>query len=211
MERQGTADGYRHRVAKKRLTRDEQKARTRADLLHAAERLFLRDGFSSTSLSAIAEEAGLTKGAVYSNFDSKEDLFLALLQGQAENGVGWYAPSDIEQASGATSADRAAQFGRYASGLRPSRRHIALFLEMNAAALRSDRARKWVAEYDRAFFEEVGQHLADALNLDDVDPIRLGIITQSMFVGLMMHGAFTGEDVDDDTFAAAYALLTALR
>ena len=188
-----------------------RRARTRAELLRAADRLFLRDGFSSTSLSAIAEEAGLTKGAVYSNFESKEDLFLALLQRQAEDGVGWYAPSDVDQATGATPAERAAQFGRYASGLRPSRRHIALFLEMNAAALRSDRTRKWVAEYDRAFFEQIGQRLAEPLGLTDVDPLRLGIIAQSMFVGLMMHGEFAGDDVDEEMFAAAYALLAALE
>lgn len=64
---------------KKRLTRVEQKARTRRRLLEAAARLFAAQGFAATGLDEIAEEAGLTKGAVYSNFTSKADLALGVL------------------------------------------------------------------------------------------------------------------------------------
>jgi AcrR family transcriptional regulator len=62
-----------------RLTRSERKERTRTDLIAAARRVFLRRGFHAASLDEIAEEAGFTKGAVYSNFESKDDLFLAVL------------------------------------------------------------------------------------------------------------------------------------
>ncbi len=62
-----------------RLTREERKSMTRSRILDAARRLFLRQGFHATSLEQISEEAGFTKGAVFSNFDSKADLFLALL------------------------------------------------------------------------------------------------------------------------------------
>ena len=60
-------------------TRDEKKAHTRRRLLDAAADVFARRGFAATSLDEIAEEAGFSKGAVYSNFSSKEDLFLAVL------------------------------------------------------------------------------------------------------------------------------------
>jgi AcrR family transcriptional regulator len=60
-------------------TRDEKKARTRRRLLDAAAAVFGQRGFAATSLDEIAEEAGFSKGAVYSNFTSKEDLFLAVL------------------------------------------------------------------------------------------------------------------------------------
>jgi AcrR family transcriptional regulator len=66
-----------------RLTRAERKQQTRAELIAAAQRVFLRDGFHGASLARIAEEAGYTFGAVYSNFQSKDDLFLAVLD--AEN------------------------------------------------------------------------------------------------------------------------------
>ena len=59
--------------------REEKKAQTRQRLLDAAAIVFARKGFAATSLDEVAEEAGLTKGAVYSNFDSKEDLINTLL------------------------------------------------------------------------------------------------------------------------------------
>ena len=62
-----------------RLTREEKKARTRAQLIDAAATVFARRGFVAASLDEVAEEAGLTKGAVYSNFDSKDDLFQAVM------------------------------------------------------------------------------------------------------------------------------------
>lgn len=61
------------------LTRAERQSRTRAALIASARTVFARDGYSGANLTAIAHEAGLTKGAVYSNFDSKADLFLAVL------------------------------------------------------------------------------------------------------------------------------------
>jgi AcrR family transcriptional regulator len=62
-----------------RLSRDESRMRTRNLLLDAAERVFARRGYRGASLDDIAAEAGFSKGAVYSNFTGKEDLFLALL------------------------------------------------------------------------------------------------------------------------------------
>jgi AcrR family transcriptional regulator len=204
-----TDPGVRSRpMRRRRLTRDESKARTRAELLRAANRLFLRDGYAQTSLAAIAEEAAVTKGAVYSNFESKEDLFLAIMR-EAGTEAAWYAPADVAQATGGDSVERAAAFGRYAAGVRPSRRHIALFLELNAAALRSDRVRRWVVTHNAQFFEQFGAALADALGLDVEDPGRLGLLAQSLYVGLMMHGAFDG-GADDTTFADAYRLLAGI-
>ncbi|MGC1672196.1 MAG: helix-turn-helix domain-containing protein, partial [Candidatus Acidiferrales bacterium] len=55
-------------------------AATRRKLLQAAEQLFARDGFEATRLEDIAAEAGYTRGAFYANFDSKEDIFFALLE-----------------------------------------------------------------------------------------------------------------------------------
>lgn len=62
-----------------RLTRSESQARTRADLLATARDLFLSDGYAKTSLERVAEEAGYSKGAVYSNFRTKSELCLEVL------------------------------------------------------------------------------------------------------------------------------------
>ncbi|TML93032.1 MAG: TetR/AcrR family transcriptional regulator [Actinobacteria bacterium] len=60
-------------------TRDEKKALTRRRLLDAAAEVFAHRGFAATSLDEVAEVAGFSKGAVYSNFAGKEDLFLSVL------------------------------------------------------------------------------------------------------------------------------------
>jgi AcrR family transcriptional regulator len=63
-----------------RSTRAESQARTRAELLAAAARVFAQCGYDGASVGRIAEEAGYSHGAVYSNFADKEDLFLALYE-----------------------------------------------------------------------------------------------------------------------------------
>jgi AcrR family transcriptional regulator len=63
----------------KRVSRQERREQTRAELLAAARRAFLRDGFHAASLDGIAEDAGYTKGAFYSNFASKDDVLVAVL------------------------------------------------------------------------------------------------------------------------------------
>ncbi len=61
------------------LTRTESQARTRKLIIEAATSLFLRDGFQVTSLEQIGEEAGFTRGAVYSNFPSKTAMGIAVI------------------------------------------------------------------------------------------------------------------------------------
>ncbi|MGI5380464.1 TetR/AcrR family transcriptional regulator [Streptomyces sp. CA-251387] len=62
-----------------RLTRAESQARTREHILDTAYALFLDAGFTATSMERVAETAGYSKGAVYSNFATKNELCLAVL------------------------------------------------------------------------------------------------------------------------------------
>src|SRR3984893_6479853 len=65
------------------LATSRQQARTaatRRKLLLAAEQTFARDGYEAARLEDIAARAGYTRGAFYANFDSKEDIFFALLE-----------------------------------------------------------------------------------------------------------------------------------
>src|SRR5882757_2337034 len=63
-----------------RLTRPESQARTRAELIATARDLFLSDGYAATSLERVAEAAGYSKGAVYSNFTGKKEICLEVLE-----------------------------------------------------------------------------------------------------------------------------------
>lgn len=65
--------------ARPRLARAESQQQTKERLVATAERLFLRDGYNATSIDKVAEAAGFSKGAVYSNFANKDELCLAVL------------------------------------------------------------------------------------------------------------------------------------
>ena len=67
-----------------RLTRPERSQRNRALVLTAARRVFLARGYHGASLEQIADEAGFTKGVVYSQFENKAHLLLALLERRIE-------------------------------------------------------------------------------------------------------------------------------
>src|SRR5579859_2309393 len=67
-------------MSRKRLTREDSRDQTTQRLLDAAQRLIAKKGLSATSVEDIAEAAGYTRGAFYSNFSSKGDLFIELLR-----------------------------------------------------------------------------------------------------------------------------------
>ncbi|WP_282692426.1 TetR/AcrR family transcriptional regulator [Streptomyces sp. CC208A] len=64
-----------------------RRPRTRAALLKAALEAFAEHGFHATTIEQICERAGYTRGAYYSNFASKEELFLALFDEHSERTV----------------------------------------------------------------------------------------------------------------------------
>jgi AcrR family transcriptional regulator len=200
---------------KRRLTREESKARTRLELLRAANRLFLRRGFHDTSINDIAEAAGVTRGAVYSNFETKDDLFLALLQEIGNPDSPWInqdqlAPSDLADAAGDTAMERAQAWGRAIATIQPDPRNVALATEMTAAALRNPRTRRWVAGHNVRFFEELGARLVGLLDAHPDDAVLLGLVAQSIYSGLVTHEAVTGAALGPDVYARAYGLLAAL-
>ena len=96
----------------RRTPRQEKRAQTRAALLDAAERLWAKHGIRGASLDEIAAQAGMTKGAVYSNFTGKTDLILALLDRYTQVELGRRTSSALRDTDRAP-ADRCADAGRH--------------------------------------------------------------------------------------------------
>ncbi|MDY6999120.1 MAG: TetR/AcrR family transcriptional regulator [Actinomycetota bacterium] len=71
----------------RRLTRAEARAQTRERLLDAAADIFARKGYGAASVEQVAEAAGFSVGAVYSNFSGKEQLFSELMAERAAGRV----------------------------------------------------------------------------------------------------------------------------
>ncbi|HTA36992.1 MAG TPA: TetR/AcrR family transcriptional regulator [Solirubrobacteraceae bacterium] len=82
-----------------RLTREQSKANTRERLLAAARSAFASGGFNGTSVDEIASRAGFSTGALYSNFDGKEDLFLVLMEREIDEHAREIAEAVRERAS----------------------------------------------------------------------------------------------------------------
>jgi AcrR family transcriptional regulator len=85
------------RRAPKRLTRKEKQAETRGRLLNAAEQVFLRSGLQGSTVEEITAEAGFTRGAFYSNFNSKDELFVELLHARVYDRYAQLAEDSAEQ------------------------------------------------------------------------------------------------------------------
>ena len=66
------------------------------ELLRSAEHVFSRDGYQQASLQAIADRAGFTKGAVYSNFTSKPELFATVCETWTEDWIERLRPPLVE-------------------------------------------------------------------------------------------------------------------
>src|ERR1700742_2374654 len=67
-------------MTRKRLSREDSREQTTQRLLDAAEKLIARKGLDAASVENIAAAAGYSRGAFYSNFKSKDDLFIELLR-----------------------------------------------------------------------------------------------------------------------------------
>jgi AcrR family transcriptional regulator len=84
---------------RKRLTRQESRAATRARLIESAGKVFAERGFYGASVEEITERAGFSRGAFYSNFTSREELFLAVIDTHLDAEVRALAEASEREAS----------------------------------------------------------------------------------------------------------------
>jgi AcrR family transcriptional regulator len=141
------------------VTRAEQRARTRSTLLDSAARVFARRGLHAASVDQVAEEAGLTKGAVYSNFSSKEELFLAMLAERYAERLG-----ELRAIAGRTAtpeATMAAGGADFAATLDADPEWAALYVEAWAHAVRHPAFALRLIEHHRALRAELAAIAAE--------------------------------------------------
>jgi len=147
-------------VAVEKLTPERRRQMTREALVAAAADVFAQKGFYGASLEEIAEAAGFTRGAIYSNFGSKDELLLAVIdhfidvQIEALSGL-------IQREPGAdpvSSALEAASVWQSTSHSTPN--WSALSLELRLSALRNPEVRKRFVEAERQSVDKV-THLID--------------------------------------------------
>jgi len=136
---------------KKRMTRRESQEATRERLIRAAERAFIRRGFDASSAERIAGEAGFSRGAFYSNFRSKSDLFIEVLKAKRKEIDG--ALEEIAARERDPGKRLRAALDWYVTH-DLNRGWIILETEFTLRALRNRAARARLAEFNRQRVEE---------------------------------------------------------
>ena len=172
------------------LTRADRQARTREDLVDAAERLFTKHGFHATSVDAVADAAGYTKGAVYSNFESKEDLFFAVYERRVDRRVEGDRGDARERRDARTRA-----WSALIAELRTPRSDdgwLAVFFEFWAHVLRHPELRERFAEHPPTRIEPVvrGRTSACAERARRAAarrPVKLATARYAMLTGLQLE------------------------
>jgi AcrR family transcriptional regulator len=203
------------RSTKKRLSREEKKARTRTELLEAATRVFPRSGYHGTSVEEIAGEAGYSKGAVYSNFASKEDLFLAVFSE--------YVSTSLERADREVTTDRPLDEQAresaylYTAAADERREWRILLMEFWVAASRDDDLRARLATHYADLRRDIAKVLkrrADEIGVRMRYPERVAAAALALNEGYMIQhvvdpGTMT-KDVYADLLSMVFRALSAL-
>jgi AcrR family transcriptional regulator len=182
-----------------RLSRTERREQTRQELVAAAEACFVSRGFHASSVEEVAERAGYTKGAVYSNFAAKEDLFFAVYERRVEQVLTEVAP-DLRQLG----AERT--FDELAAGAiqrrDPDDGWRAVFFEFWAHVVRHPELRERFAAIHARFLEplaEAVQQLAEDRGLtlpSDVTASQVAVAWYAMEVGLNLERLTQPQTVD---------------
>lgn len=156
---------WEHQRVPERWTRERRLEHTRNLLLSAAEEAFARKGLSGAALEDIADAAGYTRGAIYSHFGAKEELFLAVVDRQRQQFLDSF--TEIIQSFGGLSdldVDELAQRWREV-GSDPNR--AALNYELTLFLLRNPEARERLDAQRRETIRSLGEFIAE-------DVARLG-------------------------------------
>jgi AcrR family transcriptional regulator len=187
-----------------RLSRAERKELTRELLLDAAIEVFARKGYHGASLDDVAEAAGFTKGAVYSNFTRKADLFLALLERETRRRNAALAEA-ISAVPLELIPDLAAEWMERQSGEDPD--WDVLTIEFWLAAVRDPVIRESLAEGDAEAMDRFGAILDEKVDAAGARPGLTGreiaVIVNALGTGMLMNRQLDPDGASADLFARA--------
>jgi AcrR family transcriptional regulator len=182
------------------VRREERQQKTRDELLGAATRLFAARGFGDASIDEIAAAAGYTSGAIYANFEGKEDLFLSAFEEQIARHVREVTEA-VSEAGDDASARTAAGAQQWIDFLDRSPEMFLLFIEYWAYAVRDAQRRAAFADRFAAFRETT----ARMLGRDTDDPLVPAV--NAMVYGIALQRLAEPEAVSDDLLRTAFEAL----
>ncbi|MBC7924570.1 MAG: TetR/AcrR family transcriptional regulator [Bryobacteraceae bacterium] len=187
----------------RRQPKGDKRDRTRTKLLEAARSLIREVGYEHTTLDAIAERAGMTTGAIYSNFKNRDELFISL--GQA-----YWAPIRPGVQPGATLPEVMRAFADATLAALPDRQAAAVGrLTGLAHTLTHEELRVKVSEFTAQSYSLGEEWLRSATREEDL-PMPLDQLVRVMHAlteGLVFQRLLTPELIPDEIFYAAFAAI----
>lgn len=192
-----------------RLTREQSRAHTRERLLAAARGAFARNGFHGASVDEIASEAGFSTGALYSNFNGKEDLFLELMEREIEEHARELTEAVRARASMAERAKGGAR--QWMSMIEREPELLLLFMEFWAYGVRDPQVRPKVAARFAQMREVLTQLIADGVREFDLELAlpaeHLAITIDALADGIARQKLADPEAVPDELMGRVLSLL----
>jgi AcrR family transcriptional regulator len=193
----------------------QKSAATRRKLLEAALQVFARDGFEAARIEDIAAESGHTRGAFYANFNTKEDLFFALLEQQANERL-----ADLQRrlAKRASVVERLRTLRVFYIERAKDSRSVLLTLEFKLFALRHPKMRARLAAVHRRLraslnHEAVAKLLPPHRNEGDKEVDK--VLLEVTLAGLVLEHAYDPKRISGkqtmETLGRVFDLLIAIH
>lgn len=181
-------------MSKKRLSREEKRAQTRAALFEAGAKVFVRRGYYGASLEEIAEEAGFTRGAVYSNFEDKQALFGALMNESIRE--------KADQALGVLAGEAASPEQQVLAALKQSPEYVQLWFEFFSHAARDPNFREafvgGFAQLREAFTEVIARWYEQEGVKPVIPPRQLAVAVNALANGIAIEEVIDPGEVPAD-------------
>ncbi len=193
------------------MTREQSRALTRERLLTAARGVFARNGFHGAAVEEIASEAGFSTGALYSNFDGKEDLFLVLMEQEIEE----HAREIAEAVNARRTVSERATGGarRWMTMIEREPEALLLFMEFWAYGVRDPTVRPKVAARFAQMREVLTRLIADGVrefDLElDIPAEQLAVVIDALADGIARQKLADPDAVPDELMGRVLSLLFA--
>ena len=189
------------------MTRAERQALTREKLIDAAGELFVERGLQGTSVEAIAERAGFTRGAFYSNFSTKEEVFAELLQTRLYAAYRRMTESRLAMEDPLPTARETAETLAAIQAHPDGRWMFRLWMELVSHAGRDDKTRGHAREFWRTNRELIAQVSERAIDRKGLSPHAAATALIAMDIGLSIQHHVDPDAVPLDLYPEIFGAL----